>query len=595
LNCQESSSVPEAVLKEINTAIESTTLQNIYYGSLSALNLNSKNSHAFELKKAMPELVSKIVGLFEGGNGMAKGGTLEEVSTSKTSLLNTAIALSCLSNFATSVQLEQEEKNQIESIIDQFNDIFLLADEGEEEEEDVKTGDSLEIGSFSRLKPSWFSFKKEPSLRITSLILESVSQLYTIFKLKPISLTEVQAAKLAEFLVRSKNNVGVEECYSIITGLKALTNPSSRLPSPLIISALKESLLASLKGAEGQVRLRVTDLLDKDVPSVVFLLKASPTSEPSTVILSNQEVAGENGAYSLNFLGAKPEPGFYQLQFSVRPSAEKTKYVGIESYVQIKILTTVSVSNFELQLFESSLLKRKETINFGEKLESSLNIESASQIQFSLKLKNQVHGKVIKAQQVFLKFTHTQTNEEIIIVLLPDQTSYKIKLGTKEFSLFSENGNYQIELIVGDPFIQNMISWNFVNVRMNAASGIKRNQAWEEKPLPEIHHVFRTPEKRPPQFVSFAFTLAVCVPLLILLIGIFLVGGNLKNFPGGLSFFWAVGFQLSLLSVLVLFSFYWLQLNMITTLKYLGVLSIPCLIFGQKTLYSRAVKRLSPN
>ena len=31
------------------------------------------------------------------------------------------------------------------------------------------------------------------------------------------------------------------------------------------------------------------------------------------------------------------------------------------------------------------------------------------------------------------------------------------------------------------------------------------------KPLPEIHHVFRLPEKRPPVFVSQAFALAVVI------------------------------------------------------------------------------------
>lgn len=35
---------------------------------------------------------------------------------------------------------------------------------------------------------------------------------------------------------------------------------------------------------------------------------------------------------------------------------------------------------------------------------------------------------------------------------------------------------------------------------------------------PEIQHMFREPEKRPPSFVSDSFSVICCVPLLILLV-----------------------------------------------------------------------------
>jgi len=52
----------------------------------------------------------------------------------------------------------------------------------------------------------------------------------------------------------------------------------------------------------------------------------------------------------------------------------------------------------------------------------------------------------------------------------------------------------------------------------------------------------------------------------------------------GGGFIWAVGFQGCLGAILALFGLYWLSLNMMQTLFYLGVLSVPTVVFAQKSL-----------
>lgn len=92
------------------------------------------------------------------------------------------------------------------------------------------------------------------------------------------------------------------------------------------------------------------------------------------------------------------------------------------------------------------------------------------------------------------------------------------KLG-EEF--YNQAGRYSVELIVGDAFVQNPISWKVVDVNLNFPPEAK--VAPPESPfreLPEIQHKFRAPEKRPPQTISLAFTAAVLSPILVLLIGV---------------------------------------------------------------------------
>jgi len=87
------------------------------------------------------------------------------------------------------------------------------------------------------------------------------------------------------------------------------------------ISAAEQSLEVSLltktvssKKNEGFVKVRVTDEAGKPVPKTkVTLLKAYPTEQPNTLLVSNQEFQADadQTTYQYNFINAKPETGSY--------------------------------------------------------------------------------------------------------------------------------------------------------------------------------------------------------------------------------------------------------------------------------------------
>ena len=89
------------------------------------------------------------------------------------------------------------------------------------------------------------------------------------------------------------------------------------------------------------------------------------------------------------------------------------------------------------------------------------------------------------------------------------------------------DGLYNVRLIIGDTNSANAIDWTFADVKVAAStpvaaptssSPVKKSQIINYEPLPEIKHLFREPEKRPPQFISDAFTLLCIAPMFILFI-----------------------------------------------------------------------------
>lgn len=108
------------------------------------------------------------------------------------------------------------------------------------------------------------------------------------------------------------------------------------------------------------------------------------------------------------------------------------------------------------------------------------------------------------------------------------------------------------------------------------------------KPKAEIRHLFREPEKRPPQVVSTFFTGLCLLPFGIMLLAWMKLGVNFSSFPLSLS---ALGFHLGLGAIFSLYYLFWLQWDMFTTLKYLMMIGVVTFLCGNSMLVGIADKR----
>jgi len=361
---------------------------------------------------------------------------------------------------------------------------------------------------------------------------------------------------------------------------------------PLTVSLQSKSLVSGANG-EGFIRVKVGDAEGKFVSKAkVVLSKAS--SEGAALTVNNQEfslVAGENNLYELNLLNLKPDAGLYTIEVTATPVEAKNWEEGEGEFI-IRVPGSVTVSDFQLVISDTTdsvdiSAGKKHKLDFGKKLSAGIKVEAYQQLYFEWKVKGST-GKNVQVQQAFVRVSNEKLGREYFVVAQSTTKGYNAHLNLREAAteFYGQSGDYQIQLIIGDSFISNPTQWSIGTISVNYASDLK-----VEVPrspflvLPEIQHLFRQPEKRPPLTVSFAFTIAtLAIPILVLFIGLGRVGANLSNFPTGGNFIWAVGFQGSVASVLALFALYWFGLNMVQTLGYLAVLSVPTLFFAHRNL-----------
>ena len=108
---------------------------------------------------------------------------------------------------------------------------------------------------------------------------------------------------------------------------------------------------------------------------------------------------------------------------------------------------------------------------------------------------------------------------------------------------------------------------------------------WLFRPLPEITHMHRQPERRTPALVSLVFVAVVAAPvaLYLLVVGP-LCGANLGAFPTGAAALPALAFHAGLAAIMGLYLLFWTSLNLLQTVPLLAVLASATAVFGSTTL-----------
>lgn len=224
-------------------------------------------------------------------------------------------------------------------------------------------------------------------------------------------------------------------------------------------------------------------------------------------------------------------------------------------------------------------------IEHPSKMSQALEADHHHKVIFKFTLMDKSSKEKILAHQAFVRLFNAKTGAEIIYVAEPDSNSvYKFDLdvNTRSKDFKSNSGLYQVHLIVGDADISNPINWHLADIDLKF-SGDQPSAPSSSKlgPQPEIRHKFREPEKRPAAVVSNMFTLLCLSPLLILFIGWMKLGINVSGFPFSLS---TLGFHLGLGSIFVLYYYFWLQLDMFTTVKYLMMIGVVTFLCGNSLL-----------
>jgi len=208
---------------------------------------------------------------------------------------------------------------------------------------------------------------------------------------------------------------------------------------------------------------------------------------------------------------------------------------------------------------------------------------------------SQSQSNPITPQQAIVKLTNKATGHEADFVTKANRATGKHDI-TINPSTFGEafkyqSGQYSIDIVVADVSIKNPTIWRIVDTIevVSTSAPTKKKLPLYYEPLlhesdisigqlPEIHHVFRVPDKRPPEIVSYAFALGSLGLLATLPIILILSGANVKGLtinPLPYLYLGTVGLIFSL------YGFYWYTLNMFQLLGYLSPLLLLLLIIDR--------------
>jgi len=306
----------------------------------------------------------------------------------------------------------------------------------------------------------------------------------------------------------------------------------------------------------------------------------------------------DNTGYSFNLANTKPEAGFYKLDFSIVPDNAKKLKVTSELKHQIvtKVLTQVAVADIQLAVSDSGdsadlSEARIASFEYPETRKQTVRVDQRY-LHLEFKVKNKITNRALFAHQTFVKFASVDNPslEVVVVAKLSDKRNV-FTLDTKESGeeLFgSHSGEYKVSLIIGDPFIHNTVNWQLGAVSFTfpkPSTSKSKNTGSIYKTLSDIEHTFAKEQSKPLQSISYTFTALVLSPFLILIVGFLSLGANIGNFPtSGNKLLNAIGFQVSLLAIVLLYVQYWLSLNAFEVVGYLAFLIPVTVVLGQRAL-----------
>ncbi|KAI4319492.1 hypothetical protein MLD38_033081 [Melastoma candidum] len=373
----------------------------------------------------------------------------------------------------------------------------------------------------------------------------------------------------------------------------------NRVSIPLILSLPATVLSLSKKD---QLKVRVTTVLGANSPPLKLKLRQALKSDSADIsVIDSQELKHDSsgGFYYLDVLPDSIDVGKYKFVFQILledPEHKKSYATGGRIHVPIYVSGVVIVENAVISVLDSDLgtVDTQKKLDLDKQNDISLSANHLQKLRLSFQLSTP-RGLAYTPHQAFLRLKH-ETKVEHIFVVGNSGKQFELVLDFLRLveKFYYLSGKYELELAVGDSVMENSFLWPLGYIELDMP------EAPEKAPRPppvaadphsrfevkaEIQHIFRAPEKRPPEALSLAFLGLSFLPFIGFLGGLLRLGVNLKNFPSSpVPATFAFLFQVGIGAVLGLYMLFWLKLDLFTTLKVLGLLGTFLLLVGHRIL-----------
>jgi len=426
----------------------------------------------------------------------------------------------------------------------------------------------------------------EGGLSVTSLLITGAAKLAVKSK-KPLPLTGEQTIKFANYLMSRKSVQQVKGAHHLVEAVQTLASNPQFVP---VVVALASSV--SVSADNPSLVLSLTDLAGDSPGDFSLVLETATRLEDGAVVAAKQPLTHMKTTtkYTTDLMESNSPAGFYEIVLSATPAKPDKKFVGMTDVtVGVKVLTSVTVEAAEIKISDTDSSSAKTTkLQFPGKASQKLNLDYKEKLSVSFTVTDSGTDKPRLVHQAFVKLSHAASNAEIVYVAESNskkQYTFELDMNTAVQDFNSKSGKYSLTVIIGDAVISNPTAWLAAELDIKLPEEEKTKEAGMFEVKPEIIHKFREPEARPATVVSNTFALLCLVPVLLML-GLWLkIGINCSNFSFSPA---AVGFHIGLASIFVLYFYFWLELDMFATVKYLSCIGLVTFLCGNSLLASIA-------
>ncbi|XP_031475648.1 dolichyl-diphosphooligosaccharide--protein glycosyltransferase subunit 2 [Nymphaea colorata] len=387
------------------------------------------------------------------------------------------------------------------------------------------------------------------------------------------------------------------DLYLQLDSLAVLDN--NRISIPLILS-LPASVLSLT--SKDQLKVKVSRVFGSEAPplTVTIVQAHNPLLKDSPAIQDKEmEFDSETSVHSIDFLSNGVDVGKYDVEFKSSlndPEQGKAYSTGGQIPAKIYVTGLIKIDEAEIAVLDgdNGRAESANKLDLSKENVLSLSANHLQKLRLSFKLYSP-QDKIFKPHQVFLKLRH-ETKIEHIFIIGSSANQFEVTLdflGLVE-KLYYLSGKYDLELTIGDSVMENSFLQALGHLDLDLPDAPEKAARPPPQPVdiylrfgprPEIAHIFRTPERRPPKELSLAFLGFTLLPLFGFLIGLLRLGVNLKNFPSStVPASFAILFHAGIAAVLSLYLLFWIKLDLFTTLKVLGVLAVFLVFVGHRTL-----------
>merc|ERR1711892_547803 len=429
----------------------------------------------------------------------------------------------------------------------------------------------------------------EGGLSVTSVVLTGAAKLAIKAK-KLLPVTGEQAVKFGNYLMSRKSVQQAKGAFHLLEAVTTMASNPQHIP---VVIALASPV--SVSAENPHVVVSVTDLAGGSPGDFALVLDTATRQEDGAVVAARQSLTHmvTTTKHTVDLMAANPPAGFYELALTATPVKADARFVGNTGVtLTVKVLTTITVDNAELKVVDAEQTTTGKTIKLeypGLETEK-ISVDYKERILVNFNVLDSLTNKAMLIHQAFIKLTHKESSAEIIYVAEAANSKlymFDLDLGQAAQDFNSKSGLYSVSVILGDAVITNPTSWHAADIEINFPEDGSSKETGLYSAKPEIRHLSREPEPRPSAIVSNAFTLLCLSPILIMLALWLKLGVNCSNFPTSLA---AVGFHVGLASIFLLYTYFWLELNMFQTMKYLTVLGVITFLCGNSLLASIAKK-----